>query len=688
MSRKRDLRALIVVLVILVAGFVFGSLHPAEAMVPEDILTMRSVSLLDVAPDGSYLLYGIGAWDAAERALTTTIYRRDLVTGRDQLLFTPSEGASAPAIRPDGAAIAYLRREESGQQAWLMDANGGGRRQLSHDVGPFGSLHWAPDGSAVAWIAAAADSSSESVYAGEPGHFVVADDLAYRHLGDGYREGQLAALYVMDLANGDTRRLAGGPADTSAGAPGLDVRDLSWSPDSRQLVFAAKRRADLGWNLNLDLWRVARGGGQAIQLTTNPGEDTAPQWHAPDRIAYTRAIDPLWESAPRTVAEIDPATGEAGGLVLHGEDFGDWFRRFVMIDGVPHVLGARRGCLDLVRLGPDGAVVLTEGGHDFFELKVAGRQVFLRGGGQTLPGAIFQVDLAEKRMPPHRARILVDPNHEWSERVGLVEPEPFTITVEGRRIEGWIFKPDHLAPGQKVPTVLSIHGGPEWMYGGYFLPEFHILPRFGYGVVICNPTGSMGYGTAFMADVRGDWTGRPAREVLAALDAQIAAGWADPERLAVIGGSYGGYLGAALTTQTDRFAAAALDRMFADPVSFWGLTDEKWFPEWEFGGRPWEPPARDIYRRNSPWEDVAKVTTPTLLSHGMLDYRCLAAGPEMWFSALQAAGVPSRFIRFENEGHGIRNPANLVFYHNQLLNWFDEHVLGPVGPEGQEGLHD
>jgi dipeptidyl aminopeptidase/acylaminoacyl peptidase len=269
--------------------------------------------------------------------------------------------------------------------------------------------------------------------------------------------------------------------------------------------------------------------------------------------------------------------------------------------------------------------------------------------------------------------------------VALTEPESFSVEVEGRTIEGWFFKPEDLGPGQRAPVVLSIHGGPEWMYGGYFLPEFHIMPRFGYGVVIANPTGSMGYGTDFMKDVRGDWTGRPARELLACLDHAVAQGWADPDRLAVMGGSYGGHLGAALTTQTERFRAAALDRMYPELISFWGTTDEKWFPEWEFMGRPWEPAAREVYLRNSPFEEVGGVTTPTLISHGLRDFRCLIAGGEIWFSALQAQGVPSRFIRFEDEGHGIRNPANKVFYQNQLLDWFDRFVLGG-SPEN--GSHD
>jgi dipeptidyl aminopeptidase/acylaminoacyl peptidase len=272
--------------------------------------------------------------------------------------------------------------------------------------------------------------------------------------------------------------------------------------------------------------------------------------------------------------------------------------------------------------------------------------------------------------------------------VGLTPPENFTVQVDGHRIEGWYFAPEGLAPGQRAPVVLSIHGGPEWMYGGYFLPEFHILPSFGYGVLIANPVGSLGYGTRFQQDIRHDWVDRPAREVLACVDFAVEKGWADPERLAVMGGSFGGHLAAELTTQTDRFKAAAIDRMYPDHLTFWGTTDEKWFPEWEFGGRPWDPGAREIYERNSPWMRVDRVTTPTLISHGHLDYRCLAAGGQMWFSALQARGIPSRFIRFENEGHGIRHPGNQVFYQHQLLSWFETHLLEVDPANGDKPAHD
>ena len=120
MNRKRDVRAMIVLLVVLVAGLFLGNWQRADAMVPEDILAMRSVALLDVAPDGAFLLYGVGAWDESGRENLVTIFRRDLATGRDQLLFTPAEGARGPVVRPDGGAIAYVRGGESGDELWLI----------------------------------------------------------------------------------------------------------------------------------------------------------------------------------------------------------------------------------------------------------------------------------------------------------------------------------------------------------------------------------------------------------------------------------------------------------------------------------------------------------------------------------------------------------------------------------------
>jgi len=639
---------------------------PVAAMVPEDILELKTVTMGELSPDGRFLLYSIGTWDREAEGYQTSLFRRDLGSGKDRVIFTPADRSHSATWRPDGQAIAYLRATDHGTELWLMDPEGGDRRRISRGAGNFAAPRWSPDGATLAWIA----SEQVGPYEGLPDRYIVADDLGYRHLDAGYREGRLRQIHVLNVADGETTRLF----DEE-----LDVRSLAWSPDSRRLVFEAKARPDLGWNLNCDLWLIGRDGAGLRRVTDNPGLDANPTWLPDGTVAWMRSEDPIWESGPRTLAIMDPDAGDTSLLAEHGTGFDNFWWRYAVADGRFYILGSRRGCLDLVRIEGARQEFLTSGGFDFWSLQVVGERVVLAGASQTLSGGIFTFDLGKARPAPQAAELLIDPNAEWRRRVGLSEPEPFTVEVDGRTIDGWVFLPADLAPNQQVPLVLSIHGGPEWMYGGYFLPEFHILPSFGFGVIAANPAGSTGYGFDFQASIRGDWVDQPARDVLACVDHAVERGWADPQRIAVMGGSYGGHLAAELTTQTRRFRAAAVDRMYPDPVSFWGTTDEKWFPEYEFGGRPWESGAREVYEKNSPFERVNRVTTPTLISQGMRDYRCLIAGGEIWFSSLQALQVPARFIRFTHEGHGIRSPLNQVFYYNQLLSWFDRHVLGNVG---------
>ncbi len=628
---------------------------PVNALLPHDVLAIQTVGIGGLSPDGRALIYTHGIYDIETRALRTSVYLRDLDTGDETLLFSPDDGADHFAWRPDGQAVAYTVPAGDGErEVWLMDAAGGDRWPISGS-GEYGALTWCPDGTALAHIV----RDRAGPYAGVPGRTIVADDLGYRHLGDGYREGKLGQVHVLEVATGEDRRLLTAP---------LDAREVAWAPDNRRLVISAQRAEDLGRNLNTDLFVLDRAGGQARRLTSNPGPDENPVW-LPDRtIACRSHAEPLHESEPARIVILSARTGRE--LARQASQFDDVMYSLALHDSAFYFRACHRGSIDVYRATVTGGVRLTPGGHDFWDARFGGGRAVLQGAGLTLPGALFTLDLASGDL-----RVLLDPNERWRGRVGLIEPQEFLVEVDGREIQGWAFLPLQRESGQRLPTVLSLHGGPEWMYGGYFLPEFHVLPSFGFAVIAVNPTGSTGYGRAFQDGVRGDWIGRPAQEVLACLDWAVAEGWADPEALAVMGGSYGGHLAAALTTQTRTFKAAACDRMFPSLAAFWGTTDEKWFPEWEFFGRPWEPHAAEVYRRNDPFEAVAAAATPTLLSHGALDYRCLAAGSEMWFSALQSLGVPSRLLRFEDEGHGIRGRENQVFYLKQLLAWFDTHVL-------------
>jgi dipeptidyl aminopeptidase/acylaminoacyl peptidase len=699
------------VVLILFSSLLFGGLAcvtsaPVLALQPEHLYAMRTVNLADLSADGRYLLYNLVAYDREAGSRQVTLIRRDLDTGQEIILLHPEDRGRGAVWRPDGQAIAFVKQEADGAHVWVMAADGGEQHRLSRVSDRYSNLRWAPDGRTIAYLAHAL-VNTESAIADEtrdslsnvgtalkpelglervPDDVLVAEHIGYRHLNSGYREGTLKQLYLLDVKTGDLARLVDAP---------LDIKQIEWSPDGAALVCEAKRRQDLGINLNSDLWLVSRQGGELQQLTWNAGPDVRPEWSADGTIIYLRHADPLCESAPRRIAIMhDPDQGDRGRITESGADFDNLiWKQFA---GGAYFTAFVRGCIDLYRTVD--MTPLTPGGWDFWDVKIGGGRAVLAGTNHLVPSTICVLPLAgdalqisnrspiSDRSQRTRAgdpattnlRVIVDPNREWAESAALVQPESFQIEVEGRTIHGWYFLPAGLAPGERVPTVLSIHGGPEWMYGGYFLPEFHILPAHGYAVLIANPTGSTGYGFEFQRAIRGDWVGAPARELLACVDWAIADGWADPEHLAVMGGSYGGHLGAALTTQTDRFRAAAIDRMTCDLVAMWGTTDEKWFPEWEFHGKPWEPEARDYYYRNSPTNFAHNARTATLLSHGMKDYRCLIGQAETWFSILKANGVPVRFLRFGNEGHGIRDTRNIVFYQQELLGWFDRYVKGEL----------
>ncbi len=630
------------------------------SLVPDELYEQRSCGVGALSPDGRLLIYTVGQYDRAAGRLRETVHLRDLDGGGRQVLFTPDDRAGGFAFSPDGASVVFKRETENGTEVWLMRADGTERRRVA-GPGLFGRLIWSPDGATLAHVVPARDPD----YEGVPGLITVADDLGWRHLNHGEREGRLRRLHLLDLATGEDRAVA---------SPHLDVRGVAWSPDSRELVISAKHRRHLGRTLTTDLYRVVRAADHdLIALTDGPGPDDYPLWLPDGTIASLSHADSLYESLPPVVIVRDASTGAE--LARHLQAFDNCIWGLWHHAGSFYARGAWRGSLALLRAEGEHGRLLGEPGWNCWDIQFGGSRAVVAASSPTCPGALFNIDLRSGQRT-----LLLDPNERWQQRVGLSEPLRFAVTVEGREIEGWVFLPETHVPGQGMPTVLSIHGGPEWMYGGAFLPEFHILPTFGYTVLAANPTGSTGYGRRFMQDVRGDWNGRPARELLAVLDHAVAAGWSDPAALAVMGGSYGGYLAAALTTQTDRFKAAACDRMYPHLEAFWGATDEKWFPEWHFGGRPFDAAARSIYRRNDIFAAVGSVRTPTLISHGLRDFRCPEDGSIMWYSALQSRGVPSRLLRFHAEGHGIRDLRSQVFYLEQMLAWFERWVLAAGSP--------
>jgi dipeptidyl aminopeptidase/acylaminoacyl peptidase len=312
-----------------------------------------------------------------------------------------------------------------------------------------------------------------------------------------------------------------------------------------------------------------------------------------------------------------------------------------------------------------------------FALDAAGRTLALVASDPVMPGDLFVRTLDgatedERRLTQINAAVLAD--------VALARPEEMGFAgADGWDLQGWVMRPPHAAPGDRVPAILEIHGGPADQYGYSFFLEFQLLAARGYAVLYSNPRGSAGYGRNFMHAVLGDWGGKDYEDVMAGLQAALERGGLDPDRLGVAGGSYGGYMTNWIVGHTDRFKAAVTMRSVVNIATFFGTSDMGWWLAVdEIGATPWDDLGKLMF--HSPISYVASITTPLLILHSDGDLRCPIADAEQLFASLAYLGRTTKFVRFEGQNHNLSrtgHPRSRLIRLREILGWFEEHI--PVG---------
>jgi dipeptidyl aminopeptidase/acylaminoacyl peptidase len=257
-------------------------------------------------------------------------------------------------------------------------------------------------------------------------------------------------------------------------------------------------------------------------------------------------------------------------------------------------------------------------------------------------------------------------------RCQITTPEDFWVEgADGVRVHSFLVKPPSFKSGVKYPTLFLIHGGPQGAWGESWTYRWNaqVLAASGYVVVMPNPRGSTGYGQKFTDEINADWGGKAYEDVMRVVDYVAGQPYADSGRMTAAGASYGGYLVNWILGHTSRFKALVSHAGVFDLRSEFGETEELWFPLWEFRGAPWDDP--EMYARWSPSFFVKEFGTPTLVTHGELDYRVPVGQGLHLFTGLQLQKVPSKLVLFPDEGHWISKPQNAVFWYRTVLDWLD-----------------
>jgi dipeptidyl aminopeptidase/acylaminoacyl peptidase len=262
--------------------------------------------------------------------------------------------------------------------------------------------------------------------------------------------------------------------------------------------------------------------------------------------------------------------------------------------------------------------------------------------------------------------------------IGTSEVITWTST-DGKPVEGILTYPARYQRGTRAPLLLIVHGGPTGVFVNSFTGAASQYPvalfaSQGYAVLRVNPRGSSGYGKAFRFANQADWGGGDYRDLMTGVDRAIEMGVADPDRLGVMGWSYGGYMTSWIVTQTKRFKAASAGAAVTNLISFNGTSDIPDFLPDYFKGEFWK--AFESWRAHSPVLNAHGVTTPTLIQHGEADVRVPVSQSYEFYTALKRQGATTRLTVYPRQGHAFTEPKMILDVARANLGWFDRFVMG------------
>ena len=593
-----------------------------------------------------------------------------LVVGDDepfQLTRTEPGSSTGPQWTPDGSRLGFIADRGDRAQVYLIRPEGGEAEQLTTHNGGVGAFRFSPDGSRIAFTAT--DHAPDAFEEREERYGAYAvEDADFR----------MTHLWVAEArAEAEPRRLTEGTGYTVGG--GFGGGSFDWSPDGREIAFGHTPTPQINSFPHADISVVDVDAGTVRPLATDPGPESGPMW-SPDgaRILYstTAGANPFYGN---TELAVIPSGGGEPRIVT--TDFDENPSPVAWTDEGILFVASQRTARHLFLLDPEsGQVTLQTDTPEMImtaDLSDDGTAMAIQGENRTTVGEIFRLSRGVgTARAPRRVTDMTGQVGDWGD-LGSREVIRWE-SEDGAEIEGVLMKPPGYDPERTYPLMVVIHGGPTGtsrpqLIGGYVYPVIEWL-RKGAVVMMPNYRGSAGYGADFRAlNVRNLGVG-DAWDVLSGVEALVDRGIADPDRVAAMGWSQGGYISAFLTTSSDRFRAISVGAGISNWMTYYVNTDIHSFTREYLEATPWDDP--EIYAKTSPMTYIRQASTPTLIQHGEFDARVPTPNAYELYQGLQDVGVDTRLIIYKGFGHGITKPRERLaaMWHN--WEWFARHIWG------------
>jgi dipeptidyl aminopeptidase/acylaminoacyl peptidase len=649
-------------------------------------LEMQTVASPQISPDGRRIVYEQTRtnWDA--NAFETDLWLADASTGERHLLTLASKSSTGAQWSPDGKLIAFLSDRAGSlpgspagkRQVYVIPANGGEAQQLTKLEAGVNDLHWTPDSASIILTAEAPETKAMKDRKDTFGDYhVIHADYSQVH------------LWQVELPKIDSAGRVSKLAEPKLLTPGeaFSVGSFSISPDGAQIAFSAQRDPDLISGFSSDIYTLTLANGDIKKIVSTDGPDNDPQW-SPDgtQIAFVTAdASPSFFFTNRKIA-IVPATGGKPRVVSAAFDEDPGLLRWAPAGIYFSALQKTASSLFLLDPATGAAKPIATPGISLpgqFTFSKDFSHTAFRGAGANQYPEIYSESL-------NAAPVRV--THTADQLNGFKTSQREVVSWksgDGTPVEGILIKPVDFDPHKKYPLLVIIHGGPTGIDTPAIAPDryYPVEHWIARGALILKPNyrGSAGYGEKFRSlNVRNLGVGDYA-DVISGVDALIAKGFVDKDRVGSMGWSEGGYISAFITCFSDRFQAVSVGAGISDWMTYYANTDITPFTRQYLKSTPWDDPAHggdpEIYRKTSPITYIKNARTPTLIQQGSADRRVPVPDSFELRQALEDHGIPVKMVLYDGFGHPINKPKQQRAVMEENQNWFDHYIFGdPLAP--------
>jgi len=642
----------------------------AVAWDPEMQLKVRAVGTPRVSPDGKRMVYTVSeALTTPEKSeFVTQIWMATIAAKQNVQITFGDKSSTNPKWSPDGNWIAFTsNRKDNKNNLYLLSLNGGEAEPLTDVKSAVTNFAWSPDGRSIAFTMT--DPKSEE----EEKNDKAKND--FRWVDENLKMSRLYVLAIQKDASGkrEPRKLTTG---------NYNVDEFDWSADGSHIAFShSKTPVANDWTTS-DVSTVEVATAKVAVLANTPAAESSPVY-APDGNSIAILVS---DNPPRWAQ-----TGVIKVFATNATDAGNVGQPKSLIasyDGQPGIAGwsadGRRIYFSEARGTGTQIYALDVAANRIEEIKTSPAvysAVTLNRSGTTFgfvrqtpdtPGDAYVASVSDFT-PVQISRVNADLKMPAVGRTEVIRWK----AKDGKEIEGLLTYPVGYQNGQRVPLILNIHGGPTGVFQQTFIGGRGVYPLAtfasrGYAVLRPNPRGSSGYGTEFRRANMQDWGGGDYQDLMTGVDRVIEMGVADPDRLGVMGWSYGGFMTSWIVTQTHRFKAASAGAPVTNLMSFNGTADIPSFIPDYFGGQSWE--VMDLYQKHSPMFNVKGVTTPTMIQQGDADIRVPISQGYEFYNALKVQGVPTRMLVLPRQPHGPNEPKMQLAAMKANLEWFEKYL--------------